>query len=470
MFINLQKLERFFVAGIIVLFSVIGSINNSSVIFGGLGKDGSFYPAIIFFFLFIFCVIFKREAVLMPNESGISFLIVFVFIAFISLLLNIDSWLLDEYQGVSGCNRAIVQYGSLCFYCTFVVALYNFFYRQKDSLSFVMKWIVISAVIAAIYSVFEVGALFSNSTCLMVRGVFDSFFRGDFVGDGRIFTYTRGVRSLTGEAAFFSLYSAVVLPWIFAGMFIYHGKKKICICMLMIIYIIFNILTTSRSAYVIFVVEMIVSIFMMKKNISSRKVFHAAGVILLIGSIGAFGFSSNAVWSNIDVVATFRSIFEYDDTHALSNMARYGSQQAALNMFMANPLVGVGFGEFGLHAANFYPDGSWYSPEITLWGSDIIAGPWPPTHNLYARLLAETGILGVVSWCGFLICLLRGLNHVRNVMAAEVEGKIIGALIVSITGIMVFGLLCDSVRMVPLWLLVGLSWSCLSKYKEYVVK
>lgn len=455
--IKMEQIQRFFVAWTIFFFPFITSITKAPSFLGGLGKEGSFYPALCFFVLFYLSIFITKGKVFFPKKNLIICLLIFLIIALVSLVFNANDLLVVHHQGASGYGRAIVQYGSLCFYVLLAIAYSNFFVKQNDSLQFALKWIILSATLSATYSIFELGALFSDPTCLAIREFIDSLFRDGAESTGVIQTYLRGVRSLADEASFFALYSGIVFPWIFAGTIIYPGKKRYLFSFLLALFFMFNILSTSRTAYVVIAFEILACAILFKKYISFKKITSFMMVLLASFVIIYSNFSDVELLDRVDFANTFQSIFEEDKLHEGSNVARYGSQQAALAMFKEHPLLGVGYGEFGFYAADYYPNSAWQSFEVLDWGSNVVPGKWPPTHNFFARLLGETGILGFLAWITFSLIILIEIYRIKRHLSAQ--GNIImSALFISFLAIFIFSLQNDSIRIMPLWLFIGLVW------------
>src|SRR5258708_18313398 len=85
-----------------------------------------------------------------------------------------------------------------------------------------------------------------------------------------------------------------------------------------------------------------------------------------------------------------------DDTSTISRLALLGTQVA---IFLHNPFFGVGLGQFGFHAEALLPAWAWDSYEIVNWFEKL--GELPPSFNVFGRLGAELGIVGLAIWYGF---------------------------------------------------------------------
>ena len=457
------KIERFFVAACILLFPMIGSISRGPGFLGGLGKEGSFYPAAIFMMVFILGLWLEKRNLYFPNMRYARYLCCFLIVALFSLVFNLSDLLPLTFKGQSGLSRAAMQYGSLCVYVLMAICFFNFFRRSRDSGEFLSKWVIYSAFFSALYSIFEMGALLGDDTCRSIRASFDELFRSN--AESHIgFDYALRLRSLADEASFFALYSGIVLPWIMMGILSHKGRKQLILVGLFIVYLIMNIFSFSRTGYVILAFEVMAFLFLMRKEIAFRRFFSSIGMILIaLASIFASMPSNSEVIEKIDVVSIFQSIFVEDDVHELSNVARYGTQEACLQIFKEHPLFGVGYGEFGFYASDNYPNAAWKSGEIRAWASNVVPGPWPPAHSLYARLLAETGVCGVIPWLLFWGILIIQLYRRMRISPNREERYQILSLIVSFLGIVCFGFGNDSMRTIAQWCFLGFAWNILSK-------
>jgi O-antigen ligase len=84
-----------------------------------------------------------------------------------------------------------------------------------------------------------------------------------------------------------------------------------------------------------------------------------------------------------------------EDISTTSRLALLSTQIA---IFLHNPLFGVGLGQFGFHAEALLPAWAWDSYEILNWFEKL--GELPPSFNVYGRLGAELGLVGLAIWYG----------------------------------------------------------------------
>jgi len=92
--------------------------------------------------------------------------------------------------------------------------------------------------------------------------------------------------------------------------------------------------------------------------------------------------------------------FERNPSAAESARGRITGLTVGAKMFMDRPLLGVGVGNFSVAHATMY------SPEDRP--------SWLQAHNLLAQVVGETGILGVITFAGFVIAGMRLAGRLSN--------------------------------------------------------
>ena len=131
-------------------------------------------------------------------------------------------------------------------------------------------------------------------------------------------------------------------------------------------------------------------------------------------------------------------------------------QYAALQVFSENPITGVGFGQQAYHNRTHYP--SWATRnnyEFELYYKNKKEKAFPPGYNLYTRLLAETGLIGITL---FLMLLYFSLNEIRLLMkkAKEEEKTILMIVSISLLGLYINWFQIDTFRIYGIWLCLAI--------------
>lgn len=193
----------------------------------------------------------------------------------------------------------------------------------------------------------------------------------------------------------------------------------------------------------------------------TRQRLVTAGIVglLLVVYVGAL-FGGLYVFSKVDprMEEVYNLIFWRDSGFAVyANKLQFGERvvywQAGWNIFEQRPLLGVGLGNAGFYFADALPANAWQLSEVRrlmLRSTELLN-----TKNLWARLLAETGIVGFaffLSWLYLLaVAARRLLRDARPTLA------MIGTLgVFVLLGLIFEGFSIDSFAMPYWWIAFGL--------------
>lgn len=111
--------------------------------------------------------------------------------------------------------------------------------------------------------------------------------------------------------------------------------------------------------------------------------------------------------------------------------------QAAINMFRANPVLGVGPGNYGFLYNEYKPSGTPQKPYQEK------------THNAYLEILAETGILGMAAFLAIMLFILIR-SWPRTMLGLGIYASVLALLVHGLS----FGILAHNYT----WLALGLLW------------
>ncbi|GAA0203562.1 O-antigen ligase family protein [Selenomonas dianae] len=446
----------------ILFFPFITSIKGIANL-GWLGKELSFYPLMAGVFIWgLSCLCYGRK-VYIPRIRSVVCLWFFVLAVILSGLLNfVELWGIT-YGDRTGVYIWFMQMVSICVYVAISLYTYNWLRcYDGDVFRFLYKYLILSFFVAGIYSIFELGSLVGQSVFGDVLSFLDSLFR-ESDSQNILLTYGR-VRSVAVEASYFGMYSGILMPWLFSLIFLAKSRYRILVVLGWIYFTLLNIMSISRTAYFIFLVEMIVYLLLFRRELQ-KKFFWIAlygGSLILLGVGGGVIYGD---FVNVDIFAVFGSLLGGNaGSFSSSNDARLGSQFAALQLFLDYPVYGVGFGTAGLYLVNYYPLWAYASPEIHIWIQEYIAqSGLVSTHGLYSRLLAETGLLGFFAWVLYYISLFSGLLRSVGIEKLSFQLIVKKNLFVTLVGTSLFAFNIDAFRLMSYWVLFAFVWCVIAR-------
>lgn len=168
--------------------------------------------------------------------------------------------------------------------------------------------------------------------------------------------------------------------------------KLVTLLMLAIIsYVILN--TYSRGAYLVLALDVVLILFVFEKHFNPLIAF--AGLAVLILLIPFVPATYRDRFLTLSAFTAQNGI--YQDT---SFRGRTSEMLTGLAMFTSHPILGVG-------TANYLTN---YQRYAQLIGIEFRAQARDP-HSLYIQVLAETGILGAITFFGLIISLISTLNR-----------------------------------------------------------
>lgn len=451
----------FVVSGCISLFGQAPSF------LGGLGQELAFYPLAVGLAIWLTGIIVFQEKVYFPRAYSFYSLIFMLIWLLITGLANFTNMMVVTFKGTTGITRFVIQYGTMIFYFLSAFYIYNVFCKfslSKEKMSILVeKAILLSAYIMAIYSFFEITSLLGQDYCREIVNSIDAFFRNDEV-QGDIFAYVR-IRSLTAEASYFGMYCGVVMPWLALRAFdnTLSPIKKIFNIVFFVYYIVLITFSASRTAYFILLIEFLCLIICYRKEILRNFISSVVKVLFfLLLAIGVLMWTiSSSDIVEIDVLDIFLSFMDgSNNTYSLSNIARIGSQWAGWYMFLDNPFFGVGYGQYPFYYTDYVPSWAWISYEVQKWSLNIPGSVMTPSHGIYTRLLAEAGIIGMLSWLFILFSVLWEINK------SDIELNKKRCYLISIVALLLFGLNIDAFRIFYYWVLLGFTWCMENTFKS----
>jgi len=420
----------------------------------GLSFLGEYHrDACLLFFIAPFTLLIFKKNIKLPLHSLIFyFLLLFLIWAVVTTSLNSIDISNYFFKQTSGYYRFFRQFVSLII-AAFILPIifYNVFINVNESklLLKIRSAMLFSFIVVLSYSFIEI-LIVKFDLIFLKKAVLNLYDYIPFV-EAKVDLRGRRISSITYETPALGMYLITIFAWMASYTL---TTKKYYNFIPAVLVIILAIISGSRSALFIILVQSAVFIIVISKirkykNIFS-KVLISLAIILTITSIISgpkiFNYVQNEIHS-----------FKLNDTdHAVSNKSRFGIQYALYKVFLENPIIGVGYGQQAFESRSKYPSWSkrnnWEFKLIYLNQNDR---SFPPGYNLYLRLVAETGIIGLAI---FLLFIAHILIWCYNEM--KVKNNIISIIIfVSMIGFLLNWLKIDTFRIYGFWICLSLIFS-----------
>ena len=283
------------------------------------------------------------------------------------------------------------------YYILFFFLIINYLSENKENLKKVLLAIIISVSVMSLYGIFQVNG-------------FDIFsWRSDFSGRAA---------STLGNPNFLAGHLVLLLPLVFAFVFLSHNKIRLIYIFLALLNTYGFIITQTRGAYLGFFVSVVFFIWLLffyEKNIfeKEKRIFFIGSAILIFIIIFYFVFNKYAFQRIRDV------LFLKDEAAHI----RIALWKNSLKLFFDNFLFGTGAGNFFIKYS--YYQSSSLTPDFFS-KSDFYRSSH--SHNDYIQIAAEYGIFGFLVFVLFIfIIFFNTLKYLKQ----NSENKIIVIGIIS---------------------------------------
>ncbi|MEK7461224.1 MAG: O-antigen ligase family protein [Patescibacteria group bacterium] len=220
------------------------------------------------------------------------------------------------------------------------------------------------------------------------------------------------------------------LPW----------RRPLLISALVLVALAF-IFTLSRGAFLGLAASLLVLLLILGKHLLKPKLIVIGLATMLVVGLTTVGFLSIARPGALTEFTSHVTVKDFG--RGDSTVGRLSSWYQAVTIWQTSPWVGVGFGNFG-PASLGYP-------------AQTPAHGWPIVNNQYLELLAETGLIGTLT---FVIFILYLLGRSCSLIVRQPRGTLLDASLVGATaaliGILVQYNFFSTLYINPIWITIGL--------------
>ena len=419
--------------------------------FGEFKNEAGAFFFMAGFFVLAIEVLFSGKFAIPYNNRIFQILVLFFGWCFLTVVLNYATVSENYFKHTGGVYRFIRQYVSLLI-PSFLLLIFYFnvikTWTVNEILIKIRKVLLISLVFVFTYGFIEtLIVVFHINPFRNILALFDYFPFLDvhYLPGGRI-------SSVAYESPSLGNYLITVSGWMFSYILTSKNRYRF-IPTLMILFLTF--FSGSRTALINIGIQVIILLSILfampeyRKNVVKgfKFGFIAIGFLLIINGDKII----RAVDEKVESLNFSKNL-----KNNISNQSRFGMQYASLQVFKENPIIGVGYGQETYHKRFHYPGwakrNNW---EFPVMYQNTSVKSFPTAYNMYTRLLAETGIIGVFIFLFFIYsCIKKSIYLFRN---KDLNYKVLGfILLLSFTGLSLNWLQTDFFRQHGFWLCLAI--------------
>lgn len=439
-----------------LLIIPFNDVPHFTFIFGELGLEASFFP---FLFLVLFFSFRINFSFYVPHLKSFYFILLFITIVIISGIINIPGILQAQFMDRTGISKFFFQFMILLFGIALSLTTFNLFLFGLINLKKVRNLITISFIICGFYSIVEIFYLIGYPWAEFFLESINPLIHSEESG---ILLYEGRLRSVTGEPSYFGMYGALVFPWLIS--YLFTEKHRLPFLLLIFYLILMMFLSISRLAYFLLVLDsFLIVYFIFRAKLFTLRTIGMFLILTLASIILSLYLIFKVPSADVNLLRQ-GVLLSLSSEENLSNICRYGTQVAAINMGLDHPIWGTGLGQFPFYMEKYLPAWSMISPEIRgyLHGEGL-----PRVHGMYARIFSEVGFLGLIAWVGFFLYLFRDSYRVVHRSLSTIPDWLGIALLINLLAIGFFGFSIATFRKLEMWVIFGLSWGYILNFSYF---
>lgn len=324
---------------------------------------------------------------------------------------------------------------------------------KRCDLKLLMKSIIVAAVLTAIFGVYQyLGDVFGMS--IAQTGLKQMYTKS-------VFGFPR-IQSTMIEPLYYAGYLLLPIGILvmsrLRGFQVFSKWDRIITVLIGLVFA----LTLSRSAFLAAGVLVLVIFLWLGKNLDWKKIFSLFVDLILVLFL-AYVLVALPNWvqkdSNRPITKNNPSTVKKFVSHAAetkdnSSLNRLSTNNIAYDLWTKSPLLGVGIGNYGFEANKI-------DPAVSIRQT---------VNNETLEILAETGILGLVSLIGFLIGMIsKFISNRRNIITSKyylISGVLVAALAATLVQYQFF----STLYITHIWVLLGIMAGLIGAMNAEVVK
>jgi len=416
--------------------------------FDGIKELGEFKNEAGAYFLFLgFILLLCSKKINIPIGSIIfKIIIIFLLWCIICTALNSIGVYNSYFKHTSGLNRFLRQYTALLISSVvFFIFYYNVLKSMeiKEILFKIRKVFLYSLFIAFFVGILETMiGVFGISVAKIPLEIFNyfPFLEKTYFSDR--------ISSISYEPPFFAIYLITIAGWMFSYIITNKGLFSYIPTFLVLILTYFS---GSRTGLIVIFIQLVIFFITITPTEKYFKYITKIIVVFFFLTFSLFLFNGDKIIKSFEhKIETLD--FKGNLKKNLSNQSRFGIQYASLAVFKEHPIIGVGFGQQTYYSRFHYP--RWATKnnyEFKLFYQNQAVRTFPAGYNMFTRLLAETGLIGVSI---LLVLIFVSVQKSRHLIKKSKDEKQILAIILllSFVGLYINWMQIDTFRIYGIWL------------------
>jgi len=415
-----------------------------------LGEFQKEVAALFFIPAFLFLLLSKKVSIPLKNPVML-LLVAFLGTCVLSTLVNLPTIFTNYFKFTSGINRSIRQYISLFISAVaFFILYWNVFthFTVSELLLRMRKVIWWSLLCCSVYGFFEIATVVFGISPF--RYVLDGINYLPFLEVA--YHLNARISSFALEPPFLAIYLTTIAGWMFSYILTEDKWTKFVPTVLILILTYFS---GSRTALIIIFIQLAIFLFILYRDKRYRKYIAYLTVFLIFASVLLLTINAKKVVESVEKKV---ESLQFSDNlkRDISNKSRLGIQYATLQVFLDHPVIGVGFGQSPYHSRFYYPNWATHKNwEFEYLYKNQKERSFPPGYNLYVRMLAETGIVGISIFLFLMYTTLRlSYNYMKN---KDNNVRILAIILfISFAGLIINWMQIDTFRIYGFWISLAL--------------
>ena len=308
--------------------------------------------------------------------------------------------------------------------------------RSETILKIVSKGSLISASLVVVFGVIELFYFGGQQWALSVLAYIRPIVHAIQINNTwwpPLFWPELQFRSLFPEPSFLGIYAVITIPFLWNNIYTSKNKKVVIYSSIIVLLLeMITLLANSRTATVFLLIDYILLILVLCIQYRSQRFIIRTVFVTLIGLLAFLGnivYTTNVLYTQnmsiktnttktISTQQVANQITSYGENNITSlskkngrsNNQRYGVMKADLNIFIENPLLGIGQGLRTPYVLNHLDEDTLNGAEVKMWIENIknkgLINISIPMLGEYTSRLSETGIISFVLFMGPIVFLL----------------------------------------------------------------